>query len=230
MTHEIEQPGNPAVGAESPAGCDEQVASDRRKNLAECAVAPALRHAHLIGSFSEPVMGNEANWTDNVEALGDKMRDVARGNKRTTSNMLTAQAITLDTVFTEMLRRAGNNMGQFPDAAERYMRMAMKAQAQSRATLDTLARLHQPREQTVKHVHVGAGGQAVVADEFHHHAQRGSNAESTDQAQAAHNLSECAAMLGQDPAGNGVPIASSPWKEPVQDARRREGERSTKGE
>lgn len=58
-------------------------------------------------------------------------------------------------------------MGQYPDAAERYMRLALKAQAACRSTLDALARLHQPREQTVKHVHVSDGGQAAVADHFH---------------------------------------------------------------
>ncbi|OYU35259.1 MAG: hypothetical protein CFE35_09710 [Novosphingobium sp. PASSN1] len=43
----------------------------------------------------------------------------------------------------------------------RYMRLALKAQAACRSTLEALARLHQPREQTVKHVHVSEGGQAV---------------------------------------------------------------------
>lgn len=54
-------------------------------------------------------------------------------------------------------------------ATETYARIAMKAQAQSRATLETLAKLHQPREQTVRHVHVNDGGQAVIADQLHHH-------------------------------------------------------------
>ena len=229
MTQAIERVTKPDDGSPLPQGGDGQAVSDRGKLLAECTVAPALRHAAVISSFSEPMMGDEAKWTDNVEALGDKMRDVAKGNKRTTSNMLTAQAITLDTVFTEMLRRAGNNMTQFPEAAERYMRMAMKAQAQSRATLDTLARLHQPREQTVKHVHVGAGGQAVVADEFRHHAQRGLNAGSIEQAHAAYDLGECPQMLGHDAQGNGVPITSGARKEPVPDARRGKRKRGTEG-
>ncbi len=50
------------------------------------------------------------------------------------------------------------------------MRLALKVKANSRATLETLAKLHQPREQTVRHVHVNEGGQAVVADNFHNYA------------------------------------------------------------
>ena len=73
-----------------------------------------------------------------------------------------SQAISLDALFTEMARRSGNNMGRYPDAADRYMRLALKAQAACRATLEALTSLHQPREQTVKHVHVNEGGQAVV--------------------------------------------------------------------
>lgn len=38
-----------------------------------------------------------------------------------------------------------------------------------RATLEALAKLHQPREQTVKHVHVNEGGRAIVADQIHQH-------------------------------------------------------------
>ena len=45
------------------------------------------------------------------------------------------------------------------------MRLALKAQAQSRATIEALERLAHGREQTVKHVHVdNRGGQAVIAD------------------------------------------------------------------
>jgi hypothetical protein len=36
--------------------------------------------------------------------------------------------------------------------------------------LDTLAKLRQPREQTMRHVRVKEGGRAIVADEFHKHA------------------------------------------------------------
>jgi hypothetical protein len=82
--------------------------------------------------------------------------------------MLYAQAMTLDTVFTELLRRSCANLGEYPIAAERYMHTALKAQVASRSTVEALTRLHQ--QQTVKHVHVNDGGQAVIADEFHHHS------------------------------------------------------------
>lgn len=40
--------------------------------------------------------------------------------------------------------------------------IALKAQANCRATLEALVKLHQPREQTVKHVHVRIGVPALM--------------------------------------------------------------------
>jgi hypothetical protein len=61
---------------------------------------------------------------------------------------LTAQAVTLNAVFNEMARRAAFNMGQHIDATEKYMRLALKAQGQCRATVETLAEIKFPRSAT----------------------------------------------------------------------------------
>ena len=84
------------------------------------------------------------------------------------TRILASQAISLDAMFTELARRSSVNMAEYPQAMERYMRLALKAQSASRSTLEALARLHQPREHTVRHVNDGA--RAVIADRFHHHA------------------------------------------------------------
>ncbi len=64
------------------------------------------------------------------------------------SRILTAQVARLDTMFTELTRRAALNVGEYLSAAERYARLALRAQSNGRATLEALAKLHQPREQT----------------------------------------------------------------------------------
>lgn len=76
-------------------------------------------------------------------------------------------SVTLESMLAELARRAANTMGEYINAAEHYGRLALKAQSNCRATLEALAKLHQPREQTVHHVPVNEGGQAVVADHFH---------------------------------------------------------------
>jgi hypothetical protein len=58
--------------------------------------------------------------------------------------ILTAQALALNAIFTEMAVYAGLNMKHSLDVVERCMRLALKAQGQCRATFETLAAIKNP--------------------------------------------------------------------------------------
>lgn len=118
------------------------------------------------------------------------------------------------------------NMGEYINAAERYGRLALKAQSNCRTTLEALAKLHQPREQTVRHVHVNEGGQAVVADHFHNHTGAVENGKSVKQSDATSTAGASAALPCPDAGGNGVPISSGEGQAPMQDARRHQSGRT----
>ena len=150
-------------------------------------------------------------------AIGDR---AAAGDIAFASRMLAAQAVTLDTMFTELARRAAINMGEYINAAERYARLALKAQGNSRATLEALAKLHQHREQTVRHVHVNQGGQALVAEQFHHHTGGGQNVESAEQSHATSGAGQCPALPGQDAIGATMPSPGGIRPAAMSDARR----------
>jgi hypothetical protein len=75
--------------------------------------------------------------------------------------MLTCQAVTLDAVANECFRRAALNMGEYPDAMERYMRLGLKAQAQARATWETIATIKNPPVVYAKQANFAAGHQQV---------------------------------------------------------------------
>ena len=162
-----------------------------------------------------------------ARALKDRADKAATGDLEASSALLMAQALSLDGIFTEYARIALVNVVKHMDASERCMRLALKAQANSRATLEALAKLHQPREQTVRHVHVNEGGQAVIADQFHHHAGGRENGQTADQPHAQGPRGP--AMLGHDAHGNGVPVPGDQGAEPVSDARR-EGKRRAQGQ
>ncbi len=134
--------------------------------------------------------------------------------------MLAAQADALNSIFTEMARRAALNMGEYIGATESYMRLGLKAQAQCRATIEALDSLTSGRVQTVKHVHVNEGGQAVVADHFHQHTGGKENGQSDEQPHATGAAGESAALPSPDAIGPAVPIASGKRKAAVPDARR----------
>lgn len=199
--------------------------------MARKLLQPTLKNAAAASAFTSKMMGSElelpgvGDYADHVLAMTRKAAD---GDLAMASKILAAQAITLDSMFAELARRAAINMGDYINATERYGRLALKAQSNCRATLEVLAKLHQPREQTVRHVHVNEGGQAVIADQFHNHAGGHENAESAEQPHATGTgtAGSSPALLGQDAQGNGLPIPGDQGGEAMPDARR-EGKRRT---
>jgi hypothetical protein len=75
--------------------------------------------------------------------------------------MLMTQAHTLDAIFNELARRAASNMGEYMNAMERYLRLALKAQSQCRATLETLATIKNPPVIYAKQANIANGPQQV---------------------------------------------------------------------
>lgn len=183
---------------------------------------PGMRHGIAASAFAGNALGDleGPGLMDYIGHMLKAAEDGEAGELGLASRTLAAQAITLDAMFTELARRAAVNMGEYLGASERYARLALKAQANSRATLEALAKLHQPREQTVRHVHVNEGGQAVVADHFHHHTREGQNGKSGEQSHTTGTAGESTALHGQNAERNGVPISSGKGKEKVPNARR----------
>lgn len=195
--------------------------------MADLILSPVARHAALASESGARGFGGKPPAMDAYESLSSRIDKAATGDMEDASRTLAAQAATLDALFTEMARRSRDNMGSYFDAAERYMRLALKAQSNCRTTLEALAKLHQPREQTVRHVHVNEGGQAVIAEQFHHHTGGTENGKAFDQSHAPDRPAErSAALPSPDPLGNGVPIPSREGKAPVPNARRDQSGRS----
>ena len=191
--------------------------------MARKLLQPTLKNAVAASAFTGKMLGNDLE----MPGLGDyanhvhvAARDAAGGNMTMASKILAAQAITLDSMFAELARRTAMNMGEYIDASERYGRLALKAQSNCRATLEALARLHQPREQTVKHVHVNSGGQAVVANAIHQHTGGAENAKTIEQSRATGTDGTIAALSRPDPLGEGLSISSGKGQAAMQNARR----------
>ncbi|WP_144037225.1 hypothetical protein [Sphingomonas sp. TZW2008] len=189
-------------------------------SLARSEIVPDTRHAVAgVNASSDLFGGTRGALGDAVEVMRDACDAVAGGDLSLLSRTLAAEALTLDATFTQMMRRAALNMAQYPDAADRYMRLAMKAQGQVRATVETLARMHQPREQTVRHIHVGPEGQAVFIENMHGGFGNG-RFDGQPHATGAGEPSSRAALPSSNPLGSAVPIACDQGTQPVPHARR----------
>jgi hypothetical protein len=94
--------------------------------------------------------------------LSRQVGSVHRGDMRRAESMLLAQAHTLDALFSALTARALANAGQYMDAADTYMRLALRAQSQCRATLEALALLKNPPHPTfVRQANIAHGPQQV---------------------------------------------------------------------
>lgn len=94
-------------------------------------------------------------------ALEDQATAVHRGELEQVETMLLAQSCALESIFMELARRAASNFGTNTDAAERYMRMALKAQSQCRANLETLANIKRPPTLFATQANITSGPQQV---------------------------------------------------------------------
>jgi hypothetical protein len=95
-----------------------------------------------------------------TEALSAQCADVSRGNMGAPEAMLMSQAQTCDAVFQHLTQKAYDNMNDI-DTAERWLRLAFKAQGSSRATLETLGYLKHPTAVFAKQANMTTGPQQV---------------------------------------------------------------------
>ena len=188
------------------------------RNLADVALSAAANGMATTRLFARGSFG-ELPTTELFEAHIDRCKTARDGDLKHQKVMLAAQADALNSIFTEMARRAALNMGEYLGATETYLRLGLKAQAQCRATIEALDSLTCGRVQTVKHVHVNEGGQAIVADQFHQHTGGRKNGKADEQPLATGTAGESPAMLGSDPQRNGVPIPSGEGQSPMPHAR-----------
>ena len=133
----------------------------RERLLADLTTEGLFTNAVLMKSFSANVAG-EIGITEVVQSLRASLADVNRGDLRAVETMLLGQAAALNAMFAELARRAGANMGQYMDPAEKYMRLALKAQGQCRATLETLAAIKNPPLVFARQANINNGGQQQV--------------------------------------------------------------------
>lgn len=132
----------------------------KERQLADVALDPLFGSAVIASSFGKPFSG-ETDFTALYEALHDRAKAIRSNKLGSAEDMLTAQAAALNAIFLELARRSGANMGEYIQAAETYMRLALKAQAQCRATLETLATIKNPPVVYARQANIANGPQQV---------------------------------------------------------------------
>lgn len=139
--------------------------------------------------------------------------------------LLAVQMFATHDLSMEMMRRAKQS-SDLRSLAE-YGTLATKLSRTMTAQIEALGKLRRGGEQTVRveHVHVYEGGQAVVGVVNQGGGGHGRTTERVHGPDIAVTLGP--ALLGQDAAGNGMPVPGDPRESPVPHPRRRSRQRRT---
>ena len=124
----------------------------------ELVLSSSIQSAVSIQAWGK--FAGEADLSDLVVNLRERIKKVQGGDMQPIEAMLYGQAMTLETIFTSLARRATlqEHLKQF----QTHLGLALKAQAQCRATLEALAEIKNPRPIAfVKQANISGGHQQV---------------------------------------------------------------------
>jgi hypothetical protein len=113
----------------------------------------------VIESFNVG-LGDDFDFQSNMRVLGKTIREIQSGDLSKIEEMYISQAVALEAMFASLARRAKvqDKLLQY----DTHMRLALKAQNQSRATLQALVQLKQPSNtQFIKQANIAQGHQQV---------------------------------------------------------------------
>ncbi len=120
---------------------------------------PEVRAARVIQRFE----GESLDINAAADELRELVAEVQAGSMKRPEAMLVAQAHTLDALFSLLATRShANSNAGYLDAADKYLRLALKAQAQSVRTIEALGELKNPKPVTfVRQANVANGPQQI---------------------------------------------------------------------
>ena len=128
---------------------------------ARAATKASINAVLVVNAFQGNIMGKDVDIGELVTTMQDKFKEVNDGDLSTLEAMLVGQATALQTMFTSLAVRAASQ--EYLKQYGLYMTLALKAQAQSRATISALVDLKYPKQAAtfVKQANISNGHQQV---------------------------------------------------------------------
>ena len=133
--------------------------AERTKRLNELAVSANMLNASLAQPMYEQIF-KDVTLMNIVDGMKQHITDVKAGDMTSIEAMLVAQANSLQTMFICLGRMATTKTQLVQYTA--FMNLALKAQSQSRATIQALVELKYPKQSTfVKQANIASGHQQI---------------------------------------------------------------------
>ncbi len=134
--------------------------SDER-TMARKVLQPSVHAALTVQQLNKTTFG-ERGMTELVSELKHQMKAVTDGDLSRGEGMLVAQAHTLDELFQRLTRQALG--AEYMSNLETYLRLALKAQSNARATWEAISRLQNPSVKYVKQANIAQNQQINVGN------------------------------------------------------------------
>ena len=156
----VKATSKPAVANPDAVPVHRAVGQTEDQAVAFAALRPSINGATVMKAYQGNILGNDVALSGLVQGLSDSCKRVNDGDLNVLEGMLLSQATALQTIFTSLARRACTQ-DQLPQY-QTFLGLALKAQAQSRATISALVDLKYPRQATfVKQANIAHGLQQV---------------------------------------------------------------------
>jgi hypothetical protein len=117
----------------------------RDQAIAQAALSPEMANASTTADYSQGIFPDIC-LQDCIEVMQADIKTVNGGNLDKLEGMLTAQAEALNAIFNNFAKRAIHST--LMPQLEIYTRLAMKAQAQCRSTVEAIAEIKYPKSAT----------------------------------------------------------------------------------
>jgi len=134
-------------------------ADEKGRCYANLVTSPELAAHRIIGMMQPKNIADEIDTPTMLETLRDQAAAVQRGDMSHAEGMLINQASSLQALFVRLSERA-MEQAHMPNL-EGFMRMALRAQSQCRATLETLATIKNPPIVYARQANVTTGPQQI---------------------------------------------------------------------
>ena len=132
---------------------------EKTEHIAKVTLMPCTNAAAVVAEYAKAF--GEQDVQTLMEQLRTTFDQVNNGDLQHCEAMLVGQAHALQSIFMSLARRAANQ--EYLKQLETYLRLALKAQNQSRMTLETLAKIKNPPVIFAKQANInqGSGNQQV---------------------------------------------------------------------
>lgn len=151
----------PVKKLEDKSKADAAVVKKERDNKikANHVLSASLMGAVITETFTKSMVG-EVDLRELIDQLSDKTKAVQDGDMKAMEAMLVGQAQSLQAIFNSLAFKASMQTNLIHYST--FLTMALKAQSQSRSTIQALTELKYPRQATfVKQANITSGNQQI---------------------------------------------------------------------